>query len=71
MQAPYMDTKMKPREPSARRNLGESHGAQRKLQDKAASAVADMTDQIRQTVRDQGFFHKLTAGEGGERKRAG
>ena len=32
--------------------------------DEAASASADITDQIRQTVRDRGFFHKLTAGEG-------
>ena len=32
--------------------------------DEAASAVADITDQIRQTAYDQGLFHRLTAGEG-------
>jgi len=33
--------------------------------DEAAAASADITDQIRQPIRDQRFFHKLTAGEGG------
>jgi hypothetical protein len=32
--------------------------------DEAAAAPADIADQIRQPIRDQRFFHKLTAGEG-------
>ena len=39
--------------------------------DEAISVAADITDQIRQTVRDQGFLHKLTAGESLPRQRPG
>ena len=39
--------------------------------DEAAPVPADTTDLIRQHIRGQGFFHKLTAGESLPQAKAG